>query len=200
MAKRIFIYGSQGSGSSFFAFYVAQIPESGAILDLWSDEIVPRFRTDVTMAVKCTVGSERNFRRNMDNFRPDTRILLVRNPTHIYQSLSRKSYRDVGGKLERKLSLLDAVFADRATLFDMTVRYEDFIPARGDVRKQLREKGLELDEGADRFSRSMDDIITFSNDHVLWCRMNYLRRWGHGNIHLDKIGFPVQVRYPKESR
>jgi hypothetical protein len=184
---RIFVYGSQGSGSSLFTYFLAQMPNSAAVIDLWTYEVIPVINAKVPIILKCTVSNLNNFQENFTNFNPSFSILYIRNPVDIYLSLNRKQYRDVGGKAEEKLKLLDSFYKNKASYFNIVIHYEDFIPDPPGVIRKLKGKVPGIPKNAHLFNRSLDEIIKYTGKHIPWCKENYKLRWGYGNIHLDKL-------------
>ena len=182
------------SGASLFACFLAQAPNSVAIVDLWS--LAPPLTTELPVIVKATINCEITFEDHCRNFGPDLRILFLRDPRDTYSSLSAKHYKNIRGTILEKLKVLDRVFARKAEFFDLVITYEDFIRDPAGVAGVLQASGLELPGDASRFPRGPQQIARFARDNSDWCRRNYLKQFGFGNLHFMEWGVLKTLRYP----
>jgi hypothetical protein len=65
------------------------------------------------------------------------------------------------------------------------IHYEDFLNEPPKLLATLG--GLVSPEFYD-FKRTKQKILSFNRTHSAWCRKNYNKRWGFGNIHFEKDG------------
>jgi hypothetical protein len=178
----------QSSGASLFTCFLAQTPDSVAVVDLWIPFLAPPLRLDLPVFLKATISCEISFEDQCRSFNPDRRILFLRNPCDTYQSLSAKKYRDVCGKSIEKLRILDRLFRERKELFDLVITYEDLIRDPAGVLATLQTNGFALPEESLKFPRGPQQIVRFAMDNSDWCRQNYREQWAFGNMHLLNWG------------
>jgi hypothetical protein len=191
---RALIYAMPSSGASLFTSFLAQTHDSIAIVDLWS--LAPPLTAEFPVIVKATINCEITFEDHCGSFGPDLRILFLRDPRDTYQSLNAKHYKDIRGTILSKLQVLDRSFGRRSELFDLVIRYEDFIRDPAGVAGVLQTNGLELPRDAAQFPRGPQQIARFAMDNSDWCRRNYLKHFGFGNLHFMEWGTLKSLRYP----
>jgi hypothetical protein len=194
-SSRVYTIGMQSSGSSVFSYFVAQVPGSLAITDLWVRQPVPKLDVDMPVSLKTCICDVRCFLQDVRDFKPTVTILYVRHPGDIYQSLRSKWYYNDGGSFESKLEAFEELFVRRGELFDLTVHYEDFTVDPWRTGAKLRERGVQLPDAALEFPRSLDAIRDFAVAHDPWCRENFGIRWTHANIHRDKLATLRPISY-----
>ncbi len=181
------------SGASLFTCFLAQVPDSVAIIDLFL--MAPPLRLPYPTVVKATVSAHIPFERHCDSFQPDLRILFLRNPADTWQSLVRKRYKNNQGTPAEKLRALEAVYVRRNELFDLVITYEEFIRQPASVLSLLRGKGVELPDDAIRFPRGPRQIADYAIAKCDWCRDHYLTKWGFGNVHFMNWGTIQTIQY-----
>ncbi|MGH2960345.1 MAG: hypothetical protein ACRDKE_12120, partial [Solirubrobacterales bacterium] len=118
---RVLIHAMQSSGATLFTLFTGQRPGSVVIPDLWITEQIPQLTAPGDLILK-TTASEIPFETHVERFRPDKIVIFVRDPLDQISSLDSKSYRDLGGTLEKKLAAFDELFAVRER-FDLCVEY-----------------------------------------------------------------------------
>jgi hypothetical protein len=176
----------QSSGASLFAMFLAQRPDTVAIIDLWDGFLAPDLsdcKRDVVL--KCVIAPVIPLDSHLASFKPDFKILFVRSKESNLKSLSTKNYRNDSGKMGDKFAELDLLLKAPNELFDFVIHYEDFLKDRSKVLAALGE--LASPEYFE-FKRTKYDILDFNRTHSAWCRKYYRRRWSFGNIHFDKDG------------
>ena len=194
---RVLVYAMPSSGASLFTSFLAQTHDSLAIVDMWS--LVPPLRSEFPVIVKVTLDCAITFEDHCRSFGPDLRILFLRDPRDTYQSLNAKYYKDIRGTILEKLQVLDRAFARRSELFDLVVMYEDFIRDPAGVAGVLQASGLDIPGDASQFSRGPQQIARFAMDKSDWCRRNYLKLFGFGNLHFLDWGTLKRLSYPAPS-
>ena len=191
---RALIYAMPSSGASLFTAFLAQTHDSIAVVDMWS--LVPPLRSQFPVIVKVTLDCAVTFEDHCRSFGPDLRILFLRDPRDNYQSLNAKHYKNIRGTIPEKLQVLDRVFGRRAELFDLVIRYEDLIRDPAGVARVLQAHGLDIPADAPRFPRGPQQIAQFAMDHSGWCRRNYMKLFGFGNLHFLDWGNLKHLSYP----
>ncbi len=191
---RVLVYAMPSSGASLFTSFLAQTEDSIAVVDMWS--LVPPLRSEFPIIVKVTLDCAIRIEEHYRSFDPGLRILFLRDPRDNYHSLNGKQYREYRGTILEKLAVLDSVFARRAGLFDLVIRYEDFIRDPACVADRIRARGLPLPDNATRFCRGPQQIARFAMDHSEWFRANYRKLAGFGNVHFFDWGNLMTIRYP----
>lgn len=191
--ERILVYAMQSSGASLFAFFLAQIPSSIAIVDLWNQAIAPALRSRLPIIVKAVV-TEIPLARHLSSFRPTNTILFIRDPVAIATSLASKHYRDEGGTIDFKLATLDDLFAERKRTFDLTVSYESLLVRAPTLIARLRAIGIHLPPQADRYIRPPEEILHHNCERVAWCRRHYGHAWGFGGLRPGAEQHPPSLR------
>lgn len=177
-----------------FASFLGQTPQSITIVDMWS--LVPPLRSEYPIIVKVTLDCAVRIEDHLRSFAPDLRILYLRDPRDNYQSLSQKHYRDIRGTVLDKLRVLEDMFSRRSELFDLVITYEDFVRAPEHVAGILRARGLAVPENAIEFRRGPQQIAQFATDQNEWCRQNYMKLYGFGNLHFMEWGRLKRIAYP----
>ena len=172
---RTLIYGMQSSGASLFCYWMAQQSGSVAVIDLYHDQVAPRIdHPDVVL--KCVVTRSIGIDAHLESFAPDRVIIFCRNPVENCLSLSEKVYANFGGSIDEKMGVLDAIL--RSGRFRNVVRYEDFIMGRFPE---------DLGSASNyEFARTIDEVKSYNFENSEWCKQNYKKRWGTGNIHGSK--------------
>lgn len=198
---RIFVYGMQSSGASLFCGLLGQIPQSVAIIDLWAGQVAPQLVLAAPVVVlKATVTTDVTLFEHVARFQPTTSILFLRHPAAVVQSLLAKEYARVGGSISDKLAALEHYYSNLRDWFDLVVRYEDCGRSIVGVIECLQSRGILLPNTAARFDRSLHAIVQHNQLVSDWCRVNYGRKWGIGNIHLDKWGTFNNISRPLSKR
>ena len=169
------IYGMQSSGASLFTYWLAQQPDTVAVVDLYSSQPAPFIDRPNTI-LKATVNTKFHFDDQYAAFRPDVVIAFVRNPVENLIRLSEKSYVNLNGSPIDKLMAMDTFL--QSGRYDFLVKYEDFI-----LKKDI---GLGKKEFY-KFERSIQDVVDFACLHDKWCNANYRKKWGTGNIHGNNL-------------
>jgi hypothetical protein len=168
------IYGMQSSGASLFTYWLSQQENSLSVIDLYYNQLMPRLDHD-DVVVKCVVSKEFSIENQVNSFKPDRVILFVRNPVENYLSLSEKVYANYGGLIKEKFAIMDSCIGQKK--YDIIVRYEDFIMGR--VPDGIGSMSYF------NFNRTLDDIKKYNFIHSEWCRFNFRKKWGIGNIHAN---------------
>jgi hypothetical protein len=196
---KILVFALQSSGASLFTYLLAQIPNSIGIIDLWDNTILaPKINSPYPVILKIVPTVTYTLEENINSFQPTKRILFIRNPFDNYFSLNPKIYRDEAGTLEQKFAMMDQIFAEREKLFDTTFYYEEFFRQPELFIRSIREKIAEdLPSDADQFKRSLDEIMTFNQQHCAWCQGTFQVNWGFGNIHQKNLQHKKAVSYKK---
>ncbi len=182
----------QSSGASLFAVFAGQAPETLTVVDLWNPEVAPALCTSATVVLKATVGNV-PLDAHLRSFRPSKTVLFVRHPVDVAASIATKSYANLGGTIAAKLRAMDRAFT-RSADFDLTVFYEDFAARPTAAAEALREIGLELPAGAERFPRSPAAIVDHAVVNSEWCAQHYRNKWGLGNVHADELDQLTPIR------
>ncbi len=182
---RIFVYSMQSTGASLFAAYLGQLPDSIAVIDLWSPFTAPALPLSSDVILKATV-SQVELESHFVSFKPTLKILFLRHPVDLVASLNNKSHRDYGGKIEDKLEKFDGLFA-YPEWFDAVFTYEDFTSNPTSQWLRITTLGVPLPRDADKFLRSPDSLVAFANSSSLWCRSEFRRSWGLGRLDADSL-------------
>jgi hypothetical protein len=169
------------------------VPDSVAVVDLF--RVAPPLRLEFPIFIKATVSAYVPFEKHCESFRPDFRILFLRNPADTWQSLVRKRYKNNQGTPTEKLCALERAYARRDELFDLVVTYEEFVRSPVSVLSLLRLKGIALPDEAIRFPRGPRQIADYAISKCNWCRDNYLTEWGFGNVHFMDWGSIRTIHY-----
>lgn len=167
------IYAMQSSGASLFSYWLAQQENCLGIIDLYYDQIAPKIDHE-NVVLKCVIVDNILLEKHLDSFQPDRTILFVRNPVENYLSLCEKSYGLFGGSVDSKLKILDKCLEDK---FDHVIKYEDFIAKKIKI-------GC---ESYYDFKKPLNKIIEYNNLNNKWCKDNYKKKWGMGNIHINNL-------------
>lgn len=185
--EHIFVYGMQSSGASLFTYFLAQRPNSVAIIDLWANSVAPALVITPPAILKAVVCETIRLEQHLDTYQPDFKILFLRNPLDVYGSLQNKEYRDICGNLEEKFRMLEATFLCADELFNAVVQYETFVHDPIGVAARLNELGIPISNDAHLFPRSLDQIAQFNQEHSEWCRETFNTHWRFGSIHADQL-------------
>jgi hypothetical protein len=181
----------QSSGASISAVLLGQIPDSLVVIDLWAPHAAPVLDHNGTIVVKSTIVDVA-YEDHVANFQPTATVLFLRNPVAIVASLTKKSYRDYGGKIEYKLRKYDRTFAARHN-FDVVVRYEELTTDTARVVDRLRDAGIPVPVSAPNFDRAPTDIVAYARSLNDWCDRHYRTRWGLGGLHSEELS-PLRPR------
>jgi hypothetical protein len=193
--SRTLIYGMQSSGASLFACLLAQAPNTAAIIDLYSKCVAPAIRIDVPLVVKATVSCYVRYEEHAASLNPVLQVLFLRNPFDVYASLMGKYYRNAGGPIPQKFLELERIFEAQQEFFDLVVLYERLILEPASVIEALTQHGFPLPANALSFPRSLKDIGRHTRRHCTWCRKQFRRRWGYGNVHVPAWGTLERLPY-----
>lgn len=161
---RLLIYAMQSSGASTFAHFLAQRPDSLAIVDVLNMYAAPRIEARVPALAKCVVTTSFPLDLHVERFRPDKVVLLLRRPYDNYHSLMSKPWRNHSGLIDEKFAVLERVFQERGR-FDAVILYEDFVARRRPVFDALDALGWPAEEGWFGFPRSQNDMANFIWEH-----------------------------------
>jgi hypothetical protein len=194
--QRLFVYGMQTSGASLFTYYLAQKPSTVAVIDLWAYYVAPNLRLDAPCIVKAVVTTNIALEQHLASYQPDCKILFLRDPVQNFLRLQTKEYRDIGGSPEEKLQQLERVYRQSHGLFDVVIRYEDFVVHPENVTRRLNRIGLDIPQDAHLFQRSLDAITTYNGEQSAWCRDHFGSQWWFGNIHVDALPSLTPLRAP----
>jgi hypothetical protein len=183
VTKRIFIAGTQSSGSSFLTLLLAQREGSAAIIDLWGNKLAPFLEGAAReIILKATIDKHFAPSDHCRSFRPDIKILIVRHPVAILQSLHAKEYAHFGGSPEEKISACDALFANWEKHFDLMVAYEDLVQNPSFCRTNFQTVGLDLLASDFDLPRELATVVAYTTATIPWAREHYNRSWGPGNV------------------
>lgn len=160
-ARRLLIHGMQASGASIFALWLAQRPDTVALVDVPFSLVTPRLATARPALAKPVITTAYTLAEHAERFEADRTVLFLRDPHDVWRSLSGKGYRDDNGLIEEKLALCDAAFAAaRAGQdYDAVVHYEDLIADRPAVAAAMTALGWPMQPAYDAFPRSQDDVL-----------------------------------------
>lgn len=172
---RTLIYAMQSSGASLFSYWLSQQESCLGVVDLYFDQISPSLEHD-NIVLKCVATKEFTLEDHKSAFKPDKVILFTRNPVANYLSLSEKQYCNWGGTIDQKFKIFDQCIENEK--FDLLVKYEDFI-----MKKSL---GVG-DPSFYSFNKTITDVIQYNSINNDWCRLNYKKKWGIGNIHANNL-------------
>jgi hypothetical protein len=184
---RVLIHGMQSSGASLLALLAAQGPDTLAVIDLWNPELAPDLAHDGPIVLKTTTGPV-PLAAHVKSFRPTAMVLMLRHPVDQISVLTDESFRDYASPLEDKLEAFDNVFAD-AERFDAVVSYEQFTRNPTSVAATMRSIRLPLPADANRFPRSLDDVVVYAREHSPWCDEHWRTKWGTGRV--DPVSLPL---------
>jgi hypothetical protein len=185
----------QGSAASLFTYYLAQKPSSVAVIDLWAYDVSPNLAIETTCILKAVVTTNVLLEQHLEAYQPDFRILFLRDPAQNLIGLQTKEYCDIGGSPEEKLQYLEDVYLRSQSLFDVVIRYEQFIVHPESVTDQLNQLGLGIPKDAHEFHRSLDNIARYNNEQSAWCRDHFGNKWWFGNIHDDSLNPMMPVHH-----
>jgi hypothetical protein len=174
------IYGLQSSGASLFAYFLSQKPDTIGIIDLYHDRLAPTLDIESDIVLKCTINNRYHFNEHVEKFQPDLKILFIRDPIQNALRLSQKRWANWSGTVVEKLALAESYVANWRKYFDVLITHEEFM-----YRKI---KVLPVDEFYN-FPRSVSEIVEFSCTASDWCKNEWLKSWGIGDIHTNSISF-----------
>jgi hypothetical protein len=190
---RLFIYAMESSGASTFCYVLGQRPGSVAVVDVWSRIRTPLIGSGgAPIVAKATVTTIWTAADHIASFRPDHTILFVRDPVAVYASLSQYPYANTFGTIEEKMARLDAEYGDGR--WDAVIRYEDFVRRDPAVIARVNELGWVCDAGYWDTPRSFAELAAFNNGASVWCRGQFGKGWGFGNIKPGPVNQAFSVR------
>lgn len=193
---RILVYGLQSSGASLFTYFLGQLQNSFALIDVSARRKAPVAsffqnyeQKNTKIITKCTITAI-PYQNIVDLYKPDLRILFIKNPFQNFMSLKQKRYRRTGGTLFNKIRLLESYFNQSEQLFDCVIKYEDFLNNRELVISQLNKIGLDVNKEMYNFNK---DVMEVSSEGLKnkWKLNRIDVRVGYGNIHLDSLNKPI---------
>lgn len=180
---RILVYGMQSSGASLFTFFLAQKPNTFAIIDIWGGDEIPKLE-DIKckdIIVKYIITKE-PLSNHIMSLKPHKKILFIRNPVDNYYSLNTKKYaRDI----DEKFKILEQIFQKKEN-FDLVIFYEEFIFNPDKVLKKLKRLGFVVKKDFFEFKRTPEDISKFNIKHCIEFK-KFKNKWLFGNIHFDNF-------------
>ena len=197
---RLFIYAQESSGASAFCHFLAQRPNSIAMVDVWSRNLTPDIgEVSVPVVAKATVTKTFPATAHVAQFNPDKVILFVRDPVAVYASLSSKPYANTFGSLDEKVAQFDEDFADFPR--DLVVRYEDFVYGDAATLGAIKALGWPCSTGYYTLKRTLADIADFGCRVSAVVRQTFDNGWGFGNITGQTISKAFSLGdYPSELR
>ena len=183
MRRRTLVYGMQSSGASLVTFFLSQSPGAVGIVDLFCSQPIPDAEEldELNVVAKATVSLEQSLDSQLERFRPDKSILVLRHPAHNYVALSRKKYVNLCGSIDDKFALLESLY-DRLEDFDVVLHYEDFVIHRRATVRQLSEAGVTASKDFYRFHRSREDLVEAGMQYD-WFSEGFGTKWAFGNVH-----------------
>lgn len=181
---RVLIVGAQSSGTSLLCLFLAQIPRSVAIIDLWANRLAPSpdLLDAERLILKCTIGTQVHVDQQIEAYKPTHSILLIRHPADIYESLTGKTYRDLGGTPSEKLQIMDALHRDWTSRFDAVLYFEALVTQSPRVVDDLVKIGLPVSSRHFALERSLRDVVVDTLRHSAWARTNWRKNWAEGNV------------------
>lgn len=162
------------------AFFMAQKKDTYAIIDNFNGYLVPPIDDHGhDIVAKATVNPDIPIQEHVWQFKPDLKILVLRNPMVNYVRLMDKPY---GTDIDRKFAVIEEMYV-RRHYFDVVIAYEDLVFRPDKVIAQLRDAGMTIDDDFIKFERSWEEMKAFNNTN--W---QLLGRWyGFGNIKEPRI-------------
>ena len=141
---RILIHGLQGSGATFFAYFLSQETNVLGVLDYWGHlssrcpvkKPLPYIPDEdgLDIVAKVVVSTNFPFKAHKDSFKPDITILFRRDANLNYQKLNEKWYKNEGGTIDEKFKLVQT-FKDSD--YDIAVNFEEFLSDPNTTLKKL---------------------------------------------------------------
>lgn len=162
---RLLIYGMQSSGASTLTLLLAQKPDCGAFVDIWTMFAAPRIQSNADVVAKVVITTCFPLEVHRERFQPDRTLLVLRNPAANYRSLAAKSYRHHCGFMEEKFALLDRIFENRAG-FDAVIHYEDLLETPLDTLNRVSALGWHCATDYLGFARRQQEIVSFNHVHL----------------------------------
>lgn len=191
---RIFVYAPQSSGASVFSYWLGQTEGYLNVIDLFVRSYPPLFNEvpDDKIILKATV-SNLSLEEHVQKFKPDIKILYIRNPYQNYVSLLAKNFRDFGCSIDEKFQKLEDVFK-KDIYFDCTIKYEDFIEDHSLVIMNLSRLGIPVSTNNYFFKKSVQDVVNFTCSQSKELRRGYGKYWGTGNIHSESDYINLSIK------
>jgi len=180
VVDKLLIFASESSGASAFCHFLAQRPGCLAVIDLWSQAIMPAIDTPLPIVVKATATATYAAEDQIASFMPERTILFIRDPVAVYSSLINYPYANHMGTVEEKMAKFDEQFA--AGGFDLVLRYEDFAGRNVKLINAVAQLGWPCRAEYYNLTRTLDNIGRANADASTWLRDNFNVRWGFGNI------------------
>ena len=170
---KLLIYALQSSGASAFAYLMSQRKDVISILDLYNEELAPSiFHPDYDIIVKCTVSNSYSLLDHVNSFKPDKVILFTRDINDVIASLMNKPHANKGGGISEKIEIFNKEL--NGNLYSLKFSYDDMI------NQNIGSLDFFIDSSAYKTSRTVEEIIDFSNQNCLWCKDNYKKKWQIG--------------------
>lgn len=175
---KILIYTLQSSGATLFSYLMSQRENSIGILDLYNTELSPSINHNkFDIILKCTVSENYSLEQHIKSFLPDKVILFKRNESDIIKSLSKKPHANLGGNIQKKFEIFNSeVNKNSKKSFNLEYSYEEMI--NGNISKLK----FFIDSSAYNATRTIENIIDFSNKNCSWCKENFKKKWWIGCI------------------
>lgn len=183
------IYSMKGSGASVFTFFLGQNPNSVVFINFNENIIPPYFTIMKDMVVKCNLNNKYNLEHYIRAFKPDKKILFVRNPYDNYLTLKRKSSPSELEILNFKFMELENQFVQREK-YDLVIYYEEFILDTLSSIEKIKSSGIFVDESFLLFRRNLSDMMKFNRKTIPQyvtsvLHYNQLKKFDSGNLILS---------------
>jgi hypothetical protein len=185
---RLLVHGMQSSGASTFTMFLAQRPDTLALVDILNNFVAPDVSSPLDFVAKVVITTAYPLAVHVERFRPDRTILFLRDPRDNYVSLRTKNYRNYSGLMHEKFRLLEGLFVERGR-YDTVIHYEDFVARDPGVIAAVRQLGWPVEEAYYAFGRRHDQILQMLWDHLPGLMETV--ESGFGNLH----GFEVSERF-----
>jgi hypothetical protein len=169
------VYGLQSSGATLFSYFLSQNRNTVGIPDLWADYWCPdcsHVKTDVV--IKCVVTKGCPLEGHVERYKPDVKILFLRNLKDNKQRLLQKRWKNHNGTVDDKIKIIEKI--DKR-IFDFVILYENFI---------CKKIPSEFSKDNYLFNRGKKEIVRFNFENFKWSEENINKKWGFGEIHFSK--------------
>lgn len=170
---KLLIYALQSSGASAFTYLISQKKDVISIIDLYSEELAPFIsHPKYDIVLKCTVSKDHSLLNHIDSFKPDKVILFTRDMSQVIASLETKKHANKGGSISEKIEIFNKEL--HGNLYDFTFSYNDMLS------QKIGCLDFFIDKSSYESSRTVEEIIDFSNQNCAWCKENYKKKWQIG--------------------